>query len=204
MHGVGALQPRRIGPRGAAQIAADIGRRQADAAQPRNHDVREILADAAAQRERHRRRRGDGGGADLIDDVGLHAADQLDGRLQHGASRRKALPDIVADLRIERDDTAREQKMRGRQRAEVAGRKRRLADVFPGRASRTGQARASTATRADSFTVSVWCGSLISIQVRRLPKKSCPSRRCAGSGTICNAATWTRSPSRDTGVRRST
>ena len=158
-----------------AQIAADIGGRQADAAQPGNHDMGEILADAAAQRERHRRRGGHGGGADLIDDVGLDAVDEFDRGVEHRPAGRKTLPHIVADLRIERDDAARKQKMRRRQRADVAGREGVVADLLPRPASRGGiGARASTATRADSFTVSVSCGSSISIQVRRLPKKSWP------------------------------
>jgi hypothetical protein len=41
--------------------------------------VREILADPAAQRKRHRWRRGDSSGADLIDDVGLEPVNQFDG-----------------------------------------------------------------------------------------------------------------------------
>ena len=68
----------------------------------------------------------------------------------------------------------------------------------------SGSTGASTATRACSFTVSVSCGSAISIQVKTLPKKSLLSRRRTGSGTICSEATCTRSPSRDTGVSRST
>ncbi|MGB7035413.1 MAG: hypothetical protein WBD71_07790 [Xanthobacteraceae bacterium] len=52
--------------------------------------MREILTDAAAQRERHRRHGGDGGGANLVSNVGLHAADQLDRGGEHGTPRRKA------------------------------------------------------------------------------------------------------------------
>ena len=41
--------------------------------------MREVLADAAAQRKRHRRRCGDGRGADFVGDIGFETVHQLDG-----------------------------------------------------------------------------------------------------------------------------
>ena len=189
-----------------AQIAADIGRRQAEAAQPGNHDVREVLADAAAQRERHRRRGRHGGGADLVDEIGLDALHQLDRAVEHRPVRRKALARIVADLRIERDLPAREQKMRRRPRADVGDRERRVAHLLPGR--RRGRRRRprsrSTVTRAISLTTSLSCGWSSPIQVSWLPKKSWPSRRSTGAGSISSAAACTRWRVRSIGVSRST
>jgi len=133
MHGVGALQSRGVGPGHCAQIAADIDGRQPDAAQSGNHDVGEILADAAAQRKRHRRRGGDGRGADLVDDIGFETVHHLDGGVEHRPADGKALPRIVANLRIKRHHAARKQEMCRRQRSDVAGCKRLVADRFPGR-----------------------------------------------------------------------
>jgi hypothetical protein len=45
---------------------------------------REVLADTAAQRKRHRRRGGDGRGSELVGDVGVQATHQLDGGIEHG------------------------------------------------------------------------------------------------------------------------
>jgi hypothetical protein len=93
----------------------------------------EILADAAAQRERHRRRGGDGGGADLVDDVGFQPADQFDRGVHNGTPGRKTFAHVVGNFRVERHQAAGEQKMRRRQRPDVGCGKRLLADLFPGR-----------------------------------------------------------------------
>ena len=122
---------------------------------------------------------------------------QFDGGIEHRPAGGKTLPRIVADLRIERDHAAREQEMRRRQRADVArsqmprrgplprGVASGAASTPPSPACGGAKGGGSTAMRAANLTVSVLCGSSISIQVRRLPKKSWPSRRCSGSGTIC-------------------
>ena len=183
MHGIGALQARRIGSRHRAQIARDIGGGEPDAAQAGNHDVREILAYAAAQRERHRRHGGDRGRADLVSDVGLEPVHQLHRGFEDGPAGGETLAGVIADFRIERHHAAWEQIMRRRHRADVADRERGLANLFPRRRRRRDRARRSIdATRAANLIVSVSCGSSMSTQVRRLPKKSWPSRRCTGSG----------------------
>ena len=107
MHGVGAFELVFLGVEG-PEIAADIGRGQSEPAHSGNHDVGEVLADAATQRERHRRCRRCGGRADLVDEVGLDPPHEIDGGVEHGPSRRKALGGIGADFRIERNLPARE------------------------------------------------------------------------------------------------
>ncbi len=121
MHGVGALQPGRAVARHRAQIAADIGRRQADAAQARDHDMREVLADAAPQGERHRRRGGHRGRAGVVDHVGLDPAHEVERALEDRTAGREACARIVADFRIERHHAAGEQEMRRRGRPDVGG-----------------------------------------------------------------------------------
>src|ERR1700676_3130547 len=67
MRGIGS-QVGRAGSRRrrSAQIAADVASRQAPRAQAREHDVGEILADAAASRERLERPGPDVGGAGRV------------------------------------------------------------------------------------------------------------------------------------------
>ena len=133
MHGIGADQPLRTAERHGAQVAADIGGRQAKAAQSGNHDMGEVLAHAAAQRERHRRRGGHRGGADLIGEVGLDPLHQFDRAFEHRSAGRKALARIVADFGIERDLAAGEQVVRRRPSTDVVDRECRVAHLLPGR-----------------------------------------------------------------------
>ena len=51
MHGVGAFEPLLARRRNGAQEARDIAGRNAEAAQAGDHDMREVLADAALQLE---------------------------------------------------------------------------------------------------------------------------------------------------------
>ena len=151
---------------------------------PGNHDVGEVLADAAPQRERHRRRGRRGGGADFVDEVGLDAPHQIDRAVEHRPAGRKALARIVADLRIERDLPARKQEMRRRLRRQIGAGERRVAHILPG-GRRRGIDRGRRARRRRAprpARVSVSCGWSSAIQVMRLPKKSCPSRRSTGAG----------------------
>ena len=196
-----------VGPRHRAQIAADVSGRQADAAQPGNHDVREILAHAAAQRERHRRHGGDGGRADLVGDVGFQPADQLDRRVEHGSAGRENSRAYNRGSRGS-SDTMRlgNRKCAGEQRPDVARRKGLVAHRFPGRRRAAPRsAGASTATRAANLTVSVSCGSSISIQVKPVAEEILPFAPVHGFGHDLQARRHARAAgARLIGVSRST
>ncbi|KAK0330019.1 hypothetical protein LTR94_034499, partial [Friedmanniomyces endolithicus] len=73
---VGADQPRLAGRRDGADIAGGIGGRQAGGAQARNHDLREILAHAAAVAERLVRGGVDQRGGGVEGEIVLDAARQ--------------------------------------------------------------------------------------------------------------------------------
>ena len=105
---------------------------------PGDHDVGEILADAAPQRKGGRGRRGDVGGAELVDEIGLDAPHEIGGAVEHRPCRGKAFPHIVGDLGIERDLPAGKQEVRGRVRADVAGHHHVGAHLFPRRRLRRG------------------------------------------------------------------
>ena len=70
MGGVGALQARLARRRDGAQIAADIGRRQAEAAQACDHHMGKILADAVALLEHFLERRRDHGRLRIVFELG--------------------------------------------------------------------------------------------------------------------------------------
>ncbi len=92
-----------------------------------------ILAYAAPERERHRRRGRGRGGADLVDEFRLDAVHQIGRAGEDRPAGWKAQGDIVADFRIERDLTARKQKMRRRLRRRIGRGEGGLAHLFPRR-----------------------------------------------------------------------
>ena len=136
MGGVRPLQPRPAGRRIGAQIAADIGRRQAQPAQAGDHDVGEVLADAAADLEGLAGRGRDSGGFAVIDELGVDSRHQVDRGLDDRAARREARPRIVGNGRRERRARRRIEKGRRAVGAERRRRKGRRADRLPGGAGR--------------------------------------------------------------------
>ncbi len=75
---VGADESRPAGRRPRQQIAADVARREAERAQPADHHVREVLADAAARLERLEHRRRDVGAVGVVREVAVDAMHQVD------------------------------------------------------------------------------------------------------------------------------
>ena len=120
MHGVGALQALGAGRRNGAQEAADIGGGNADAAQAGDHQVREILADAALQLEDPARRGLDLGRLLVVAEVAVDALAEVPDDLLHGRGAREALAGVGGDLAVQRHArTAGDEMVRriGRQRA---------------------------------------------------------------------------------------
>ena len=116
-----------------SKVAADIGSGQPEAAHSGDHDVSEVLANAAPQGERHRwsrRRRGDAG---FVDEVGFDPPHEINGAFENRASGRETLGGISTDFRIERNLPAGEQVVRGRVRRQIGGCERRIANLFPWR-----------------------------------------------------------------------
>jgi len=106
MGGVGALQPRLARRRDGAQIAADIGGGQAEAPQARDHDMREILADAVAIGEGFADRGRDLGRFGIVGEILADAGHQLARRLEDRPLRRKAPAGVAGDLRYGRRQPA--------------------------------------------------------------------------------------------------
>src|SRR5262249_56050814 len=79
------------------------------------------------------RRGGGGGWGDVVEEVSLDPAHQIDGGVEDRAPRRKTVSGVGANFRIERDLSALEQIMRGRVGREIEGRERGLANLFPRR-----------------------------------------------------------------------
>ena len=96
MGGIGALQPRLARRRDGAQIAADIGRRQAEAAQPCDHHMGEILADAVALLEHLAERRRDHRRLRVVVEFGADAVHQIDRAGEDPAPGAKARRGIGA------------------------------------------------------------------------------------------------------------
>ena len=120
MHGIGALAARVSRRRIGADEAADIGGRQAERPERRDHDVRVILAAAAAQRERlFRARRGIGGVA-IIEDIAVQAVHQIDRAIADRRDRRKALRGVVANKIEHANHAAGIEEVRGRLRRQIA------------------------------------------------------------------------------------
>src|SRR5208282_4860408 len=98
MRGVGACEPflswRRNGP----DIAADVERREPEAAQRRDHDIGEVLAHPAALVEGGRRRRADLRGVRVVDEIRADAARQLQRRRMDGPSVGEALARVSRGL----------------------------------------------------------------------------------------------------------
>ncbi len=129
--GVGALEPLLARRRNGADISAHIGRRQSEAAQAPDHDLGEVLADAAPLRVGL----GDGGRnfrrLRLVGEVAPYARHQIRTGLDDPPFARETLPGVVRHLGLEHDPRAAEEEMRRRPRSEIARRKRRLAHSFP-------------------------------------------------------------------------
>ena len=111
---VGAFQARLSFRRQRADVTADIGCGQAESTQAGNHDVGEILTDAAAlleglrERGSHVRRLG------IVAEITADAAHEFGRRVQHRASRGEAFPRVI-DRRLEqRDEAARVEEVRRR------------------------------------------------------------------------------------------
>ena len=85
---VGALQPRLARRRNGAQIAADIGGRQAETAQPCDHHMGKVLADAVALLEDFAQRRRDHGGLGIVFEA--RSGCDASGRPRRPAHRRPA------------------------------------------------------------------------------------------------------------------
>jgi hypothetical protein len=96
MRGVDAEQPRPPRRRIGAQVARDVARRQALTAQAGEHDVGEILADAAALLEHLVDLGRDRGRPGLELEVGMDPAAQVDDRLEPVAARGEARRGISA------------------------------------------------------------------------------------------------------------
>src|SRR4029078_11715853 len=101
VHGVRAFEVVLLGVEG-SKVAADIGSGQSEAAQSGNHDVGEVLANAAPQGGRHWWSRRRGGDAGFVNKVGFDPPHEIDGAFENRASRRETLGGISAEFRVER------------------------------------------------------------------------------------------------------
>ena len=191
---VGALQARFARRRNGAQIAADIGRRQSEAAQARDHHMGEILADAVTFFEHFVERRRDHGGLRVVFEFGPDPVHQIDRAGQNPARGREALRRILGDRRQHRHQRAGKNITDRRRRAEAGGLKGHVADAFPGRlcAARPGALR-DTDTRERESIRRLRCGVSISTLSVWVPKKSRRTVRSAGRGrisTVCETNCW--------------
>ena len=114
VRGVRAFEPLLTGSRQRAQIAADVVGRQAESAQSGDHDMGEILANAAAARENLGERRRDLGRLRIIGEIGVDAPHQIEGRFENRPPLRKTFARIGGDRLQQRRQPPREQKMRRR------------------------------------------------------------------------------------------
>ena len=182
MGGVGALQARLARRRNGAEIAADIGGRQAEPAQARDHDMGEILTDAVALVEGLAERRRDHRRLRVVEEIrcGCDASDRPR-RRGCRAPGAKALARIGGDRRQHRHQRARieiatgedgprlvacEGRCRGRSPRRAGGIGRRRAGATPSRASAASMRRLRCAVSMTTLSV-------------RVPKKS---RRDAALG----------------------
>src|SRR5437773_5423594 len=96
---VRARQPFLAFQRAGAQVAAHVARGQAERAQARDGEMREVLADAAAFLHDDLQRRRDGGGDGVVFEVVEYAAVQVQRAYEEGCVFRKARAPVVAQLR---------------------------------------------------------------------------------------------------------
>ena len=111
MGSVGALETRLSFRRNGADVAADIGRGQAEATQSRDHDMREILTHAAARLEGFRQRRRDQRRFLIVSEILADAAHQVDRAGKDRLAGRKALGRIIGRGIVERHELRRENEM---------------------------------------------------------------------------------------------
>ena len=93
--------------------------------------MREILTDAAAQRESVSRIGIDLGRVCIISEIVPDPAIEFAHCVEHGASRLETLRSIGCHRRVERDETAREQAMHRRARTGIAHHHRLRRTLFP-------------------------------------------------------------------------
>ena len=101
---VAARAPPPAGPscaRAVVQVAADVARREAARAQAGDHQVREVLADAASAAQHLGGRRRDAGRAGRIGDVVVQPSHQRVGAFEQRALRRERLGRVVEELLLD-------------------------------------------------------------------------------------------------------
>ncbi len=131
--GVGALEALLARRRDRADVAGNVARRQAEPAQPRDHDVGEVLAHAVALLERLRQRRRDHGGLGVVAELRADAVHQLLGPFEHRASPREALAGVLGRWLVVRHEAAGMEVVRRRIRIERGRGVGGVADLLPGR-----------------------------------------------------------------------
>ena len=112
--GVGAFEARPAGRGVGADVAADIGGGETEATQAGDHDVGEVLADAAALLESLCGRRGDLRGIRIIGETGLDRAGEVEGGVGDRPTGREAHPRVVGDRLDDRGHHRRIEEVRGR------------------------------------------------------------------------------------------
>src|SRR5947209_8315784 len=137
MRGVGPLEPRLAFRRDRADVAADISRRQSKPTQTRNHDVGEVLTDAAAFLEGHRERRANVRRFRVVAKIAADAAHELRCGIKNRTRRCKTFTRVIDRRLKQRHETARIEKMRGRLRIEAFGIEGFVPHLFP--CGRTGR-----------------------------------------------------------------
>ena len=195
--GVGALQARLARRRDGAQIAADIGRRQPEPAQARNHHMGKILADAVALLEHLLERRRDHGGLRVVFEIVADAVHQVDGAGKNAAARRKTRRGIGGDRRLHRHQRARKDVADRRSRAETGGLKGHVADALPGRAWRGAAERAGAIPKPASWNRSAGCDARFRSGCSRCGFRKNPAAPC-----VPPAAAGSRPYARSVAARR--
>ena len=138
------------GRRNGSDVAADIKRRQANAAHCGDHDMGEILAYAASTIEGFGRGRIDLSRFRIIDEVGTNAPSQLDRRVKNRTARREALFGVGRGLVKQRNATRRIERDCGAVGSERGHRDRLARRRSPKRGFAVGAGARLTRTRDDA------------------------------------------------------
>ena len=204
--GVARIRPAQARParrRHGAQVAADIGGRQAHAAQARDHHVGEVLADPGPEREGLGERRVDGRGLGVEPEILADAQHQVVGRPVGAPARREARSGVVGDRGQQRHPAAREQEMHRRPPAEVAPGHHGVADPLPGQPGfRRRRDRALDPHGGERLDAEGGVGHLQGDRQRLDPEIVAPDHRRVGLGSIVTALASTLWPSPSCGLSR--